>query len=84
MKPLWDMIEENLGDDFAEDEDLQELVRELSLAFTEGREHLRPDYLDDPHLQTAYLAYFVPLNFAWDIKNLNENLLEIARTGVLP
>lgn len=63
MKHFWDLLEENLGDDFAEDRELQATVRDLSLAFTEGRDALPEDYLNEPDLQAAYLAYFVPLNF---------------------
>lgn len=63
MKQFWDLIESNLGADFAEDPDIQETVHALSHAFTEGREELPRDYLNDPELQAAYLAYFVPLNF---------------------
>lgn len=63
MKQLWDLLEANLGANFAEDRELQEDVRELSLAFTTERSDLPRDYFESPELQTAYLAYFVPLNF---------------------
>ena len=63
MKPFWDLIEQNLGAEFAEDRELLADVRALSEAFTEGRGQLDQNYLEDPRLQAAYLAYFVPLNF---------------------
>lgn len=63
MKPFWDLLDETLGENFAEDHELQDTIRQLSAAFTEDRAALPRDYLEDPELQAAYLAYFVPLNF---------------------
>src|SRR5690242_11523182 len=78
MKTFWDLIEQNLGADFAEDRDLQADVRDLSDAFTEGRSRLDRDYLEDPRLQAAYLAYFVPLNFE------KTHMLLSSHSGVWP
>lgn len=60
---LWRLLTETLGDGFAEDRDLQASIRKLSRLFTEERK-LLPDYFNDKELRAAYLAYYVPLNFA--------------------
>lgn len=39
-------------------------VAELSRLFTKGRDALGTDYLSDPALAAAYLAYFVPVNLS--------------------
>lgn len=64
MKPLWDLIEQNLGNDFAADKKLQAAVRQMSEAFTEDRSRLPADYLRADRFERAYLAYYLPLNFS--------------------
>ncbi|MBI3556701.1 MAG: hypothetical protein HY074_10600 [Deltaproteobacteria bacterium] len=78
MKPFWDLIEQNLGADFAEDLDLQADVHSLSEGFTDGRGQLDLRYFEDPRFQAAYLAYFVPLNFE------KAHMLLSSHSGVWP
>lgn len=61
MKFLWDLLEEELGKNYAAKPALKNNVLRLSQYYTIERGAL--NYFDDPHLTSAYLAYFLPLNF---------------------
>lgn len=63
MRELWDTLEDELGAKFAYDKQLQSDIRRLSRGFTEERGELDIKYLSDVRLRSAYLAYYVPLNF---------------------
>lgn len=63
MKAFWDLLEKQLGTGFAGEPKLQAKVRQLQKLFTEERDDLKGEYLSDPELAQAYLAYYVPLNF---------------------
>lgn len=63
MREIWDVLSEKLGANFAEDKVLQTNIVRLSRAFTEDRAELPADYLEDEEAGSAYLAYYLPLNF---------------------
>ncbi len=63
LTAFWKTLTEEVGGKFLSGPDARRDAEDLSHQLTEGRGHLKPNYLNSPQRLGAYAAAYMPMNF---------------------